>query len=134
VVVDADAATCGAWRSGRSPGSGLGLPGCETVEVDEGREHPDRHPEEGAGRRPPVGPPPLGPARRDDRGHPMQSIWRIRWVLMGLSFLLSIALIASGAVFLGVLLAAIVGVRLTMMFMWQRRRRDLRRGRNWPGA
>jgi hypothetical protein len=63
----------------------------------------------------------------------MQNIWRIRWVLMGLSFALAVALIASGAVLLGVLLAAVAGVRLTMMLMWRRRRRDFRQGRSRPG-
>jgi hypothetical protein len=63
----------------------------------------------------------------------MQTIWRIRWALMGLSFALAVALIASGAVFIGALLAAVAGVRLTMMIMWRRRRRDFGRGRSWPG-
>ena len=62
----------------------------------------------------------------------MQNLWRIRWVLMALSFALAVALIASGAVFIGALLAAVAGVRLTMMLMW-RRRRDFGRGRSWPG-
>jgi hypothetical protein len=62
----------------------------------------------------------------------MRNIWTLRWVLMGLSFLLAIALIASGAVFIGLLLAGVAGVRLVMILMLQRRRREFRQRRGWP--
>ena len=91
--------------------------------MDERREHPDGPP------------PPVGPAAEwGDRQRSMQNIWRIRWVLMALSFVLAVALIASGAVFIGVLLAAVAGVRLTMMLMWRRRRRELGRRRRGEGT
>jgi hypothetical protein len=62
----------------------------------------------------------------------MRNIWTLRWVLMGLSFLLAIALIASGAVFIGLLLAGVAGVRLVMILTLQRRRREFRQRRGWP--
>ena len=62
----------------------------------------------------------------------MRNIWTLRWVLMGLSFLLAIALIASGAVFIGLLLAGVAGVRLVMILLLQRRRGEFRQGRGWP--
>jgi fatty acid desaturase len=77
----------------------------------------------------PSGPPPDWAARQ----RTVRNIWTIRWVLMGLSAVLAIALIASGAVFLGLLLAAVAVVRLVMMMLLMRRRRDLRDRRNPPG-
>ena len=78
----------------------------------------------------PSGPPPDWAARQ----RTMRNLWTMRWVLMGLSAVLAIALIASGAVLLGLLLAGIVGVRLVMMMTLMRRRRDFRQRRNPPGA
>jgi hypothetical protein len=78
----------------------------------------------------PSGPPPDWAARQ----RTIRNIWTIRWVLMGLSAVLAIALIVSGAVFLGLLLAAVAGVRLVMMLMLMRRRRDFRDRRRRPGA
>ena len=80
------------------------------------------------GSRPPAGPPPDWAARQ----RTMRNLWTLRWVLMGLSLLLAIALIASGAVFIGVLLAGVAIVRLAMIMVLQRRRRDFRQGRGWP--
>jgi hypothetical protein len=62
----------------------------------------------------------------------VRNIWTMRWVLMGLSAVFAIALIASGAVFLGLLLAGVAGVRLVMMMTLMRRRRDFRERRNPP--
>jgi hypothetical protein len=90
----------------------------------------DVPPDRPNGVRRPGGPPPDWEARR----RTMRNLWTIRWIIMGLSALLAVALIVSGAVFLGLLLLAIVGVRLTMMMMLQRRRREFRQRRNWPDA
>ena len=76
----------------------------------------------------PGGPPPDWAARQ----RTMRNIWTLRWVLMGLSFLLAIALIASGAIFIGLLLAGVAGVRLVMILLLQRRRGEFRQGRGWP--
>jgi Flp pilus assembly protein TadB len=78
---------------------------------------------------PPPGPPEDWEARR----RTVRNLWTLRWVLMGLSALVAIALIASGAILLGLLLVAVVVVRLAIMVMWWRRRRDLRARRGWPG-
>jgi hypothetical protein len=86
---------------------------------------------------PPNGSRPMGggpPPDWEARQRTMRNLWTVRWILMGLSAAFAIALIASGAVFLGVLLAAVAGVRLVMIFMLQRRRRDFGRRRNWPTA
>ena len=87
-------------------------------------------PDQPNGSRPPSGPPPDWAARQ----RTVRNIWTMRWVLMGLSAALAIALIASGAVLLGLLLAAVAGVRLVMMMTLMRRRRDFRERRNPPGA
>ncbi|HZP31563.1 MAG TPA: hypothetical protein VFC99_21600 [Acidimicrobiia bacterium] len=87
-----------------------------------------RPPEHPNGSWPPPGSPDWAARQRT-----LRNIWTIRWVLMGLSVLLAIALLASGAVLIGVLLLAIVAVRVTMMVMWQRRRREFRQRRNRPG-
>ena len=79
-------------------------------------------------------PPPQGaPADWESRRRTMRNLWMIRWVLMGLSALVAIALIVSGAILLGLLLVAVVVVRLAVMLMWWRRRRELRARRGWPG-
>jgi hypothetical protein len=79
-------------------------------------------------------PPPSGPpADWEARRRTMQNLWTIRWVLMGLSAVIAVVLIASGAVVLGLLLAGIAIVRLLMMLMFWRRRRDVRARRDWPG-
>jgi hypothetical protein len=77
---------------------------------------------------PPSGPPPDWAKNQ----RTMRNLWTMRWVLMGLSAVFAIALIASGAVFLGLLLAAVAVVRLVMMMTLMRRRRDFRERRNPP--
>jgi hypothetical protein len=87
-------------------------------------------PDQPNGSRPPTGPPPDW-AKRE---RTVRNIWTMRWVLMGLSAVFAIALIASGAVFLGLLLGAVAVVRLVMMMTLMRRRRDFRQRRDWPGG
>jgi hypothetical protein len=54
----------------------------------------------------------------------MQTLWRIRWLILGLSFLLGIAVIASGAVVIGGIILLLCINRLVMFRTMQRRRRE----------
>jgi hypothetical protein len=49
-----------------------------------------------------------------------KSMWRVRWVLVGLSALLAVALIASGAVLIGAIIGVMAVVRAVMIAQWQR--------------
>ena len=53
--------------------------------------------------------------------HPSKkSMWRTRWLLVGLSALLAVVLIASGVVLIGVIIGVMAVVRAVMMVRWQR--------------
>lgn len=52
-----------------------------------------------------------------------QSMLRMRWVLVALSSVLAVALIASGAVVIGGIIAAMAIVRAVMITRWQRHQR-----------
>jgi hypothetical protein len=58
---------------------------------------------------------PVGEFRRSRK-----SIWRMRWLLVGLSGLLAAALIASGAVVIGVIIGVMAVVRGVLIVRWQR--------------
>jgi hypothetical protein len=49
-----------------------------------------------------------------------KSMLRMRWVLVGLSTVLAVALIASGAVLIGVIIGVMAVVRVVMIARWQR--------------
>jgi uncharacterized iron-regulated membrane protein len=49
-----------------------------------------------------------------------KSMWRTRWLLVGLSALLAVVLIASGVVLIGVIIGVMAAVRAVMMVRWQR--------------
>jgi hypothetical protein len=51
-----------------------------------------------------------------------KSMWRMRWLLVGLSALLAVVLIASGAVLIGALIGVMAAVRTVMILQWQRQR------------
>ena len=48
------------------------------------------------------------------------SMWRMRWLLVGLSGLLAVALIASGAVVIGVIIGVMAVLRGVLIMRWQR--------------
>ena len=60
------------------------------------------------------------PGRMEQLHRSRQSVWRMRWVLVGLSAVLAVVLIVSGAVVIGVLIGAMAVVRAVMIFRWQR--------------
>jgi hypothetical protein len=60
------------------------------------------------------------PGRMEQLHRSRQSMWRMRWVLVGLSAVLAVVLIASGAVVIGVIIGVMAGVRAVMIFRWQR--------------
>jgi Flp pilus assembly protein TadB len=64
----------------------------------------------------------------------MQTLWRIRWLILGLSFLLGIAVIASGAVVIGGIILLLCVTRLVMFRTMQRRRREFEQRFRPPGA
>ena len=55
----------------------------------------------------------------------MRTMYRIRWVLIGLSFLLAVALLLSGALVIGGLLMLLAVTRTVMFLKWQERRRHV---------
>lgn len=57
------------------------------------------------------------------------SMRRMRWALVGLSALLAVVLIASGAVIIGAIVAVIVVVRTIMILQYQPGGARIRRGR-----
>jgi len=65
-------------------------------------------------------------------GGSMNSLWAMRWVLVGLGLLLAVVLIATGSVLIGVIVGALAVTRLAMVLSWQRRRRQWRGGRDLP--
>lgn len=48
------------------------------------------------------------------------SMWRVRWLLVGLSAVLAVALIATGAVLIGAIIGVMAIVRAVMIAQWQR--------------
>jgi len=50
----------------------------------------------------------------------------LRWILIGLSTALAVALLLTGHVVIGVLIGAMVCVRIALLFSLRRRRRELR--------
>ena len=50
----------------------------------------------------------------------------LRWILIALSTALAVALLLTGHIVIGVLLGAIVGVRIALLFSLRRRREELR--------
>jgi hypothetical protein len=56
----------------------------------------------------------------DELRRSRMSIWRMRWLLVGLSGLLAAALIASGAVVIGVIIGVTAVVRAVLIMRWQR--------------
>jgi uncharacterized membrane protein len=56
----------------------------------------------------------------DELRRSRKSVWRMRWLLVGLSALLAVALIASGAVFIGVIIGVMAAVRAVMILRVQR--------------
>ena len=69
-------------------------------------------------------------ARRES----MESIMRIRWVLVGLMLLLAVALVANGNWVIGGLIGVIAVLRVVMMTKIRRRRREWDRRSPRPGA
>jgi hypothetical protein len=63
----------------------------------------------------------------------MRTLWRIRWVILGLSFLLGVVLLASGAIVLGVIVLLLCVTRLVMFRTMQQRRREFRQRFGSPG-
>jgi hypothetical protein len=61
----------------------------------------------------------------------MRTMYRIRWVLIGLSFLLALALLLSGAIVIGALLMLLAVTRTVMFLKWQERRRSIQA--RWSG-
>jgi hypothetical protein len=64
------------------------------------------------------------------------SMWRMRWALVGLSGLLAAVLIASGAVVIGIIIGVMAVVRAVLIMRFQRHQFPLRqryRG-NPPGS
>jgi hypothetical protein len=53
-------------------------------------------------------------------GRSRKSWWRLRWLLVGLSALLAVVLVASGAVLIGVIIGLMAVVRAVMIVRWQR--------------
>ncbi len=47
-------------------------------------------------------------------------MWRMRWVLVGLSALLAVVLVASGAVLIGAIIGVMAVVRTVMIVRWER--------------
>ena len=54
------------------------------------------------------------------------SVWRMRWALVGLSGLLAAALIASGAVVIGIIIGVMAAVRAVLIMRFQRQQFPLR--------
>ena len=66
------------------------------------------------------------PSRRRPMGpDSMRTMYRIRWVLIGLSFLLALALLLSGAVVICALHMLLAVTRTVMFLTWQERRRSI---------
>ncbi|HEY6427944.1 MAG TPA: hypothetical protein VIX84_12040 [Acidimicrobiales bacterium] len=66
-----------------------------------------------------------------------RSMRRTRWLLVGLSGLLVVVLIASGAVVIGAIVAVMAAVRAVMLLRWQPRNGAFphaRPGDRWPGV
>jgi hypothetical protein len=61
--------------------------------------------------------------RRDS----MQSIFRIRWVLVGFAAVFSVILTANGEVLIGALVGAMAILRIVMLLRWKQRRDEMRR-------
>jgi len=55
----------------------------------------------------------------DELRRSRNSMLRMRWVLVGLSTVLAVALIASGAVLIGVIIGVMAIVRAVMIARWQ---------------
>ncbi len=59
-------------------------------------------------------------SRMDDLRRSRSSMLRMRWALVGLSAVLAVVLIVSGAVVIGVLIGVMAVVRTVMIVRWQR--------------
>jgi hypothetical protein len=68
------------------------------------------------------------PAIWEERQRARQRMMNLRWVLVGLSAVLSLVLIASGAVVVGVVIGALAVVRTMMVLQWQHHVRGFRPG------
>jgi Flp pilus assembly protein TadB len=55
----------------------------------------------------------------DELRRSRKSMWRMRWLLVGLSALLAVALIVSGVVLIGVIIGVMAVVRAVMIVRWQ---------------
>jgi hypothetical protein len=64
----------------------------------------------------------------EERRRARQRLMNLRWVLVGLSAVLSVVLIASGAVVVGVVIGAIAVVRTMVVLQWQHHVRGFRPG------
>ena len=67
--------------------------------------------------------------RRPDLRQARRSMWRLRWVLVGLSAILAIVLVVSGAVVIGLIIGAMAVVRTVMLARYRPGRGDSRAGR-----
>jgi hypothetical protein len=56
----------------------------------------------------------------DELRRSRKSMLRMRWLLVGLSTILAVALIASGAVVIGVIIGVMAVARAVMISRWQR--------------
>lgn len=59
-------------------------------------------------------------SRMEELRRSRNSMLRMRWVLVGLSAVLAVALIASGALVIGVIIGVMAVVRTVMILRWQR--------------
>ena len=64
----------------------------------------------------------------DERRRSRKSMFRTRWLLVGLSALLAVVLIASGVVLIGVIIGVMAVVRAVMIVRWERDGARLRQG------
>jgi hypothetical protein len=62
----------------------------------------------------------------DELRRSRKSMWRVRWLLVGLSVLLAVVLIASGAVLIGVIIGVMGLVRAVMFLRCEREGARLR--------
>jgi hypothetical protein len=50
-----------------------------------------------------------------------KTMWRTRWVLVGLGAVLAVVLLLSGAVLIGAIVSVMTIVRAVLILQWQRR-------------
>ena len=59
------------------------------------------------------------PGALEDLRRARQSMWRTRWVLVGLSAVLAMVLVLSGAVVIGAIIGVMAIVRAVMIVRWR---------------